>query len=677
MKKRFGFLLILLIILNSCNSKTTDKTNSAKNDSIQKYLALANNDTLAFDKRIKYNDKALAFVDLKKNDSLTREYLNKIVYNYLVSQSLKKYKKYSVFYFENASKANDTLNLARYNRYMGGYFRGAKVFDSAFYYYLKSEKLYQKTKDKLGLARVYLSKSVIQNQLSDYLGAELSARKAYSFFKGSEFHYDFYMSAVILGNVYQDLKEYDKAIIKLEESLILIKKYEFRNTQNDNLIGTCLNNLGNAYKEQKNYQKAISYFNLALTEKKSLKNNPALYGYLFNNLGYCYLKTNYKKDFSALFYKADKIFDSLQVKNEQSITNLNLSEFYFKKKDSILARIYIEKALVLAKESNAPYYYLTALSNAGSINPKKAPKYIKEYHQLNDSLLFAERTARNQYYKIQLETEEINQQKETAVKQKSVVIAIALTLLFITILIVIIARQQIKQKELRLHQTRQNANEEIYQLMLSQENKTDEARQKEKKRIGLELHDGIMNKLVSTRLNLSILSINRNEKTIEKCLDYIKDIQNIENEIRNVAHDLNQEAFNDANGFSKMLNHFIDDQNKISKTNFTVNIDQTIDWNVVSTVKKMNLYRIIQEASHNINKHAQAKNATINIMTDDENIYMSIVDNGIGFKSSIFEKGIGLKNMKYRVKELNGNFEISSKRNSPTSINITIPIKDV
>ena len=93
MNKGFGFLLLLLVILISCTNKTTDKKASYNHDSIQKYLTLAGNDTLAFERRIKYNDKALGFLDLEKNDSLTREYLNLVVYNYLTAKDWQKYKK--------------------------------------------------------------------------------------------------------------------------------------------------------------------------------------------------------------------------------------------------------------------------------------------------------------------------------------------------------------------------------------------------------------------------------------------------------------------------------------------------------------------------------------------------------------------------------------------------------
>jgi DNA-binding protein H-NS len=66
--------------------------------------------------------------------------------------------------------------------------------------------------------------------------------------------------------------------------------------------------------------------------------------------------------------------------------------------------------------------------------------------------------------------------------------------LLVGILLFIIIHQRTKQKEMRLLQDQQKANEEIYQLIQNQQTKIDEGRQIEKKRIAQDLHDGIMNR---------------------------------------------------------------------------------------------------------------------------------------------------------------------------------------
>jgi len=89
----------------------------------------------------------------------------------------------------------------------------------------------------------------------------------------------------------------------------------------------------------------------------------------------------------------------------------------------------------------------------------------------------------------------------------------------------------------------------------------------------------------------------------------------------------------------------------------------------------MNLYRIIQEASQNINKFAEAKTAIISFVKDENNLCLSITDNGKGFNPKSNSEGIGLKNIHHRVESLQGKFIIHSKRYKKTSLNIVFSLK--
>jgi signal transduction histidine kinase len=66
-----------------------------------------------------------------------------------------------------------------------------------------------------------------------------------------------------------------------------------------------------------------------------------------------------------------------------------------------------------------------------------------------------------------------------------------------------------------------------------------------KNRISQELHDSITGKSTGVRLNLFILKKKQDLNTIQKCLPFMDDIQNIEKEIRQIAHHLNQNLFDD------------------------------------------------------------------------------------------------------------------------------------
>lgn len=664
---------LLLFSVVACTNKKTSSHNS-NNDSINKYLPLASSQDLPFPKKDYYNKKALSFVDLNKNDTLTRYYLGKISYNFLKTNN-NSYKKVSDLHFNKSISTNDTLNLARFYRYKASSYRRNQSLDSSYYYFLKSEKFYMKTNDKLGLAFVYYCKALIQEELNDYLAANFYATQSYAIIKNripNNLNYDVLN---LLGNISHDLKEYNKAIEYHIKALNLAKKNKYKSYYfKFNFLSSSLNNIGNSYRECKDFKNAIYYFKEALKNKNLIIEDPESYAQLLNNLGYCELETNNHENLPLYFEKALKIFNNLGIKDEAAIANMYLSNYYFKINDTVKAIDYSNIAMKLAKESKSTYYYLTVLSNAGTINKNKANEYIKEYHQLNDSLLFEERKTRNQFHKIQLETDEITQQKEFAVKQNGKTMLIMTGILCIVILLFVIYRQNTKQKELKLLQSQQKANEELYQLLLNQQNKEEEIRVTEKKRIAQELHDGVMNRLAGTRINLFILTRNRDEETINKCIGYIQDIHAIENEIRNIAHDLNNDFFNDSNSFINLVDNFIKELNNSHTTHFELQIEPDINWDTIQNHIKMHCYRILQEAALNCVKHAQASQVTVSMLQDGTNICMSISDNGKGFDTNSVKYGMGLKNIHKRIQSLHGLCSIQSSANG-TSINLALPLK--
>ncbi|WP_264519879.1 tetratricopeptide repeat-containing sensor histidine kinase [Flavobacterium sp. N1994] len=674
-KKLLPTSFLLFIIFYSCTPKTQTTASDSKNDSIKKYIDLASNDTLPFADRIKYNDKAYSIIDLNKNDSIIKNQLSKIVCVYLTNLSLNKSKAVTNIYFKKSKITNDTLGMARCYNYYGGYYIKRGIYDSSYYYYCKSEMLYKRTSEKFSLAKIYFNKGLAQYFQDDYLGAELSEIKALMYFKKTNDYKNIYNSLNSLGNIFHNMRKYDDAIIYFNEALKISKNLTLKSDR-ECYVGICLNNIGNVHREKKEYIKAIYYFEKALKEKDLIKRSPGLYGILLNNLACCMLAVKKHNGFPNNLFLAIKLLKNDIDKKEIIVSNIYLSNYYFVKKDTLKAITYSEKALKLAKETKGSYYFLTALSNAGFINSCKASEYIKEYHKKNDSIVFAERLSRNQYYKIQFQTDEILKEKDKAINQKWIISGISAVVILIVVLILIITWQRSKQKELRMHQKQQKSDQEIYHLMFTQKAKEEQVRQTEKKRIALELHDGIMNKLSSTRLNLAVLSHKADKDTIQKCLTYVKDIYKIEQEIRSVSHDLNDEIFRKEDSFIRMLEDFVIEQNKTSKTQYKLEFDQEIDWNNISSELKMHLYRIIQEASQNINKYSQAKNAMINLLLDYPNICMSISDDGIGFDTKATPKGIGIQNMKMRVNLLKGKITINSIRQKSTSINIAIPLNN-
>lgn len=302
-------LLAIISILSGCSQIGTQPESNPANDSVQKYLALAENDSLDFKQRIQYNDKALSFIDLKRNDSLVRESLDKVNYLFLKTENFLKFNSVIEIYQKKVFEKRDSLGIAKFHKYKGLYFHFLKIKDSAYFHYSKAEVFFQSLNNKYEVAKILLNKSYIQNDYNDYLGAELSAKKAYFFFREKKLFDLEYSSLIILGNVYQSIGNDDDALKSYKEAMTLLNISDV--TKVNIKKSNCLNNIGNLYREKKDYKKALMYFNKAIKNKNLLKDDPSLLGILYNNIGYCYLKSNQLK--SPQLFLMEKKFSIASV----------------------------------------------------------------------------------------------------------------------------------------------------------------------------------------------------------------------------------------------------------------------------------------------------------------------------------------------------------------------------
>ena len=671
MIRLFYYGVILLVLFCSCNSKSMSKEELAKNDSIKKYLKLAGNDTLDFKLRDKFNDKAFSFVDLNKNDTLTRSYLSDVSFNYMGTLNKDLFNKIAKIHYEKSSKSNDTLNLARYYRYKAGYFKNTFINDSSLYYYIKAEKFYKKTNDELGLAIVYQNKGDLQYDNYDCLGAEILCFKAYYIYKKNNNKERIYAVLNQLGLIYIEFEDFDKAKKCFDEALDIVNDFKTKN----NFKAILVSNIGLVFHREKKYIEAIKQYEMALKMIENKGNHMVLYSNILNNLVECKLVIHDYENLSKLLFESLRIRKEIKEPSAIIRSLIDVSQYYYSQGNTVYAKKYAEEAFKKAQMSQNKSDYLEALRQNSNIDRNYIDKYYKEYIRINDSFQLNERKTRNNFTRIQLEKDDLAKEKDIAIQQKWIVASISTIIVFVIILLLIITRQLSKQKELQMLQSQQKSNEEIYDLMLAQKNKEELARESEKKRIAIELHDNVMNRLASIRLNLNVLSNKNDKETIEKCLTHINEIHSIENEIRNISHNLNQEVFGSNNSFENLIYDFVNMQNETSEINFSYEIQRTINWEEITSEIKMNLYRIIQESSYNINKFSKAKEAVISILLDGKNICLSISDNGKGFNVEIQTDGIGLKNIRQRVKSLDGRFLIQSVEGKSTSLNISIPIR--
>jgi signal transduction histidine kinase len=672
-------ICVFIFILISCQQKKTNVI-SASETIVDSLLLYSNDLKLDQQKRLQYNNRLWEILQTKENDSITRVNYFKLSAGYYNIGQLEKYLAVCRKAYNLALQKKDSLNIAKSLYRIGDYYSDNFENDSAYYYYTRAEKTYLRVKNNNDdIVRLKYNKANILLFEKDFLGCEIAivqVLKLAKHNKNTRLIYDCYIT---LANALDGLNDSTKALEyynKAFETTILLKE----DPQYLILKAQSYNYIGELYKKQKQYRKATNYFKNALAFGDLKETLPYLYAAIINNLAYSNLKLGYKDSLI-------KFEEALTIsKNSNSIpiivsSKYNLSEYYLSQGNIDQAILYSQDALKMAHDNKIYEDELKTLQLLARIDYKNNEQYNNRFITLTDSLQNNERATRNKYARIEFETDEIltekkviETEKDKISQQRWVIVGFGSFFILVIGLAYMAKVQHSRNKELQFEQEKQKANEEIYALMLDQQSKINDGRLMEKKRISQELHDGVMSKLTSTRLNLFVLNKKTDEETIQKCLVHINNIQAIEKEIRTIAHDLSNEFFTKNDSFKAILESLFLDQNELTPTAFKIEIDQTIEWDTIPSTFKMNMYRILQESIQNAHKYAQAHYVNASIAKHEKKLHINISDDGVGFDVEKAKTGIGFKNMNERIKTLQGSLEIDSVIGKGTNINLIIPL---
>jgi signal transduction histidine kinase len=586
---------------------------------------------------------------------------------------LKSYREISELVLDKSVSAKDSSSIAKAYTYLGDYYSAHIVSDSAFRNYFKAQKIYLQIDDKYNLSKTLLSKASLQYNEGDFFESEISVFKALSILKQQKNVNDqLYECYNLLGILYNEKEEYARALEFQNKALV---------TLNDKTIppdlqlkATSLNNIGFVYMRMRKYKQAIGYFEEGLKEKNLFEEKTFLYAMLLDNLAYSKLKSKRMDGLPDQFYRSLKIRDSLGLKMAKISNQIHLSEYYAFKKDTFKAIQFSKQALLLSRSSDKLTNTLLALKQIAVVDPRNASQYSREYIRLNDKMLKAERNMGEKFSRIEYETNEIkNQNSNLQEKNKTLVYVFSICTL-IGLFFYVYKTQQAKNRELLFKQQQQIANEDIYNLMISQQNDIEMTRIREKKKVAQELHDGVLGRMFGVRISLDSLDKINEEEAAAKRKKYLTELKNIEEDIREISHDLNREKSELINNFVLILNKLFENQQNTYPSKLITSFDSQIKWELVSNAVKINLYRIIQEALQNCNKYAKAKTITVEFKNEVNHLILSVFDDGIGFNPKKTKNGIGLHNIEYRVAECKGSVIIKSARGEGTMLLVKIPI---
>jgi signal transduction histidine kinase/tetratricopeptide (TPR) repeat protein len=647
---------------------------TSSSDSLSTYFSLANDFSLDSGKRLLFTQKAFNIVIDQENDSLNRVNLFKVANRYYNINNYKEFNNAVNLVLSNSEDAQDTLNIIKAYTYLGDYYDSQSVMDSSFQFYYKAEKMAENLGDNFSLSKILINKANLQFKAGDYFGAEKSVFSVLRAIKGEkQSNYISYDAYNLLGVIYVEFGEYENAITYHNKALLISDDKAipevFQST------ATSYNNIGFLYLNSKKYLLAKEYYQKGLQQKNLLIQKPHLYAMLLDNLAYSKFKLKEIEGLPKLFYQSLKLRDSLQLADGMFISKVHLSEYFASKGDSIKALQYSKEALLLARSTNSSRDILLGLKNQAVIQPENAAVYTKEYIQINEKLQKAERTMGDKFSRIEYETDKIKTENSSLEVQNRNLVYLFSALAILGLFLYILKSQKTKNRELLYKQQQQKANEDIYNLMISQQNTIESSRVKEKKRVAQELHDGVLGRMFGVRMNLDGLNGLQDEMAINQRVNYLSELKNIEQDIREISHDLNREKSELINNFVAIVDNLFEEQRKTFQSKLVSTIDSRIKWELMANSVKINLFRIIQESFQNINKYANADCIIVELKRQGDDLLLVISDNGVGFNSNLKRKGIGIQNMLSRTKECNGIFSIKSKKGEGTVITVTLPIE--
>jgi len=198
----------------------------------------------------------------------------------------------------------------------------------------------------------------------------------------------------------------------------------------------------------------------------------------------------------------------------------------------------------------------------------------------------------------------------------------------------------------------------------------------ERERIGMDLHDGIIQAIYGVGLSLESAlhsfeddpqdAKTRVQRAIESLNQAIRDLRGYILDLR--PRQMGNEGL--MSGLNRLITEF--------RANTLANVQLAGTENELKDLPQshsMVLFHIGQEALANVAKHARAKQVDISLWSTDERVLMEIHDNGKGFEMEKMNASIGhgLANIQTRVRAVGGDVDISSVVDEGTTVLAWVP----
>lgn len=495
---------------------------------------------------------------------------------------------------------------------LGVIYRRKEMPDSALYYYNRALEFAEHQNDFATVANLYTNIAVLYSATSRLSEAIPYAEKAVGFsLKGNDPVQTVY-SYSVYGSLLIKNKEWEKASQILRNGVA-----ESEKMQSSQLVVKCITPLLSVFDHLGQTDSVRHYMDIAEKELPELSPNAievlGFYetkGELFNRYG------QYRESLEVL-----KKIENLRGKNLHTPLDLLYFRFasnYYGLKDFTSAYVYMKKAY-LAKDSLF----------AGEVQKQLSDMTIK-YQTKEKELEIAQLK--------QIQTE------QHALMVKRIFYLVLFLLVLIAAFLVLLYKKKALEKETDLRLARQYI----------------DGLENERKRLAKELHDGVCNDLLGIQYYMQ--TSDAIGKEVQQKLFPM--IEQTRTDVRFISHELMPPALQYAN-LNVMLEDYVERLGNVHQlVRFHYfSLPEQANWELVSSQKAYELYRIVQEVLGNSLSHSKATEIeiTLSMIAEERKTVLTVSDNGKGRSVSLASgSGIGLRTVEDRVKCIDGAYSLTS-----------------
>ena len=480
-----------------------------------------------------------------------------------------------------------------------------------------------------------------------------------------------------IGIIYQSQEKYGRA----EE--IYLESFQLKKEAGDSMgMAASLQNLGAVYSQSNDLEKAVEHLKRGRGIYQKL-NRPEDVASCFTSLGEIYTRAGKPARSKAAYEQAWAYFEDHPEDGFTAKTLHGLGQAAIREKDYGRAINFLKKGLAMDRQFGQKENALailkdlgTALNGAG----KNAEAYAvaREAYALRDSLTEEKRLSlleemqakfdvRQKDNELKISQLELGQR--TRQRNFSIFGAAGLLLLAGSVFFGLRARMKANKKIAEQESEIQN----VRIRQLEGEKKTAaltsmlEGEERERSRIAHDLHDSLGGLLTSVKSHFNSLEKPAGKQAVFEKTNHL--IDEACGEVRRISHNMMPRALS-LSGLSGAVEDLAQNirQQGLDCELETFGMEDL----VLPQAKAVNIYRIIQELTNNVLKHADAKNLLLQIIHRDGELSILVEDDGKGFdvEKAFRQKGLGLSSIASRIELLQAHINWDSVPGEGTTVSV-------